>query len=216
MGTSPKYTSLFLILRTFFFFSSYVHSQTSDSCTTPLTLQPQTPLPFDTTSLHCVTVWPSQGFILRYVQGAPNVWNFLLSAPNTNAYIAIGFSPNGNMVGSSALVGWIGADAIPVLQKYYLGGQSPNLVTLESPDQGLTISNSSMFPQSNQLYIAFQLITDTTPVPRLIYSVGPAGRLPSGPAYQLTQHRDQISTLLNYATGQNYFLSGLANQIKLM
>ncbi|KAL0436656.1 UNVERIFIED_CONTAM: cytochrome and DOMON domain-containing protein [Sesamum radiatum] len=198
MGTPPKYTSLFLILMSFFFFSSYVHSQTSDSCTSPLTLQ--TPLPFDTTSLHCVTVWPSQGFILRYVQGAPNVWNFLLSAPNTNAYIAIGFSPNGNMVGSSALVGWIGADAISGFQKYYLGGQSPSLVALEPPDQGLIIRNSSIFPQSNQLYMAFQLITDTTPVPRLIYSVGPAGRLPSGPAYQLTQHRDQISTVLNYAT----------------
>ncbi|KAK4440939.1 60S ribosomal protein L5 [Sesamum alatum] len=192
-------TSLLLIFMSFFL-CSYVHSQTSDSCTSPLTLQ--SPLPFDTTSLHCVTVWSSQGFILRYVQGSPNVWNFLLSAPNTNAYIAIGFSPNGDMVGSSALVGWVGSDAMSVLQKYYLGGQSPNLVTIESPDQGLIIRNSSMFAQSNHLYLSFQLITDTTPTPRLIYSVGPAGRLPSGPTYQLTQHRDQISTVLNYATGQ--------------
>src|SRR4051794_28995323 len=60
--------------------------------------------------------------LIQYIQGAPNVWNFVLSAPNTNAYIGIGFSPNGNMVGSSAIVGWFGADGTSDMRKYFLGG----------------------------------------------------------------------------------------------
>lgn len=130
------------------------------------------------------------------------MWNFLLSAPNTNAYIAIGFSPNGNMVGSNAIVGWAGADGISDMKEYFLGGQSPNLVRLESPNQGLPIGNSTMFTQSNQIYIAFQLLTDN-PTTRLIYAVGYAGRLPSpAPNFQLSEHRDKISTRFNYASGQ--------------
>ncbi|KAK6145182.1 hypothetical protein DH2020_022002 [Rehmannia glutinosa] len=198
MKASPKYTQfMFLIL--ILFLISYVHSQASDSCNSPLTLQSS--IPFDTTSLHCVTVWPSQTYILRYVQASENVWNFLLSAPNRNAYIGIGFSPNGGMVGSSAIVGWVGSSGTSQMQKYYLGGQSPNAVRIEPNDQGLQIGNTSMFLQSNQIYIAFQLITDN-PSTRLIYAVGRVGQLPTGPTFQLSQHQDMISTVLNYATGQ--------------
>ncbi|KAL3649238.1 hypothetical protein CASFOL_005641 [Castilleja foliolosa] len=189
----------FLFLSSFF---SHIHSQTnpSDSCNSPLTLQ--TPVPFQTASLHCVPIlFGSHNFILRYAQESTNVWNFLLSAPNTNAYIGIGFSPNGNMVGSSAVVGWVGSGGTSNLQKYYLGGQSPNLVTIEPSNQGLLVDNSSMVVQSNRVHIVFQLRSDS-PSTRLIYAVGPAGRLPVGPRFQLAQHDDMISTVLNYATGQ--------------
>ncbi|PIN23122.1 putative membrane protein [Handroanthus impetiginosus] len=196
MNSPLKYTHFFLILT---FILPFVLSQPQDSCNSPLTLQ--SPIPFETTSLHCVNVWSSENFILRYVQAAPNVWNFLLSAPNTNGYIGMGFSPYGNMVGSRAIVGWVGADGTTDMKKYFLGGQSPNLVTLESTNQGLQIGNSSMVFQSNQIYMAFQLRSDN-PTARLLYSVGPTGRLPSGPNFQLTQHRTMISTMLNYATGQ--------------
>ncbi|KAG8371627.1 hypothetical protein BUALT_Bualt13G0107900 [Buddleja alternifolia] len=197
MKAPPKYTLLFLI---FNFFFSYVHSQASDSCNSPLTLP--TPLPFDTTSLQCVSVWSAQSFILRYVQGAPNVWNFVLSAPNRNAYIGMGFSPDGNMVGSRAIVGWVGADATTDMKKYFLGGRSSDLVTTEPPNQGLLqIGNTSMVVQSNQIYMAFQLISDS-PSTRLIYSVGQVGRLPSGSNFQLSEHQDMISTSLNFGTGQ--------------
>ncbi|GFP98727.1 cytochrome b561 and DOMON domain-containing protein at3g07570 [Phtheirospermum japonicum] len=189
----------FILLLSLFF--SYVHSQTpSDSCNSPLTLQ--APVPFQTNSLHCVPIlWGSHNFILRYAQAPSNVWNFLLSAPNTNAYIGIGFSPNGRMVGSSAIVGWVGSGGTSNMQKYYLGGQSPNLVTIEPPNQGLQVDNSSMVVQSNRIYMVFQL-RSASPSTRLIYAVGPTGRLPVGPGFQLAQHDDMISTVLNYATGQ--------------
>lgn len=51
------------------------------------------------------SVWSSQGFVLRYRQTDTKQWSFVLSAPNSNSYIAMGFSPDGQMVGSSAIVG---------------------------------------------------------------------------------------------------------------
>ncbi|KAL3850494.1 hypothetical protein ACJIZ3_012376 [Penstemon smallii] len=199
MTASPKHIPLFFLIFSFFFFS-HVHSQSSDSCNSPLNLP--NPPRFETSSLHCAIVWSAQSFILRYVQASPNVWNFILSAPNTNAYIAIGFSPNGNMVGSRAIVGWVGADGMADIRKYYLGGRTPDLVRLESPDQGLQVVNSSMIVRSNHIFMAFQLISDR-PSTRLIYAVGPAARsLPSPPNFQLSEHRSMISTTLNYATGQ--------------
>ncbi|KAL8516503.1 hypothetical protein ACS0TY_014954 [Phlomoides rotata] len=201
MKAPPKHTQFFLILTLFF---SYVYSQSQDSCTSPLTLQ--SPLPFDTSSLHCVSVWGSENFILRYgqEQGGANVWNFVLSAPNTNGYIGMGFSPNGNMVGSDAVVGWVGSDGASDIKKFHLGGQQPNLVTLQSTDAGLQVANSSTRLQSqpnNRIYISFQLLTGQ-PTSRLIYAVGRAAQLPVAPNFRLTQHRDMITTVLNYESGQ--------------
>ncbi|XP_041998433.1 cytochrome b561 and DOMON domain-containing protein At3g07570-like [Salvia splendens] len=193
----PSYTQFFILS----FLFSYVCSQSQDSCNFPLTLQ--NPLSFDTTSMQCVTVWSSQGFILRFVQAAPNVWNFVLSAPSTNAYVAIGFSPNGNMVGSTAVVGWVESGGTSNMKQYFLGGQQPSLVTLiQSPTQGLPFGNvSTMLVQSGRIYIAFQLLT-AQPGSRLIYAVGPVGRLPQAPDFRLTEHQDKIATSLNYASGQ--------------
>ncbi|KAL3616269.1 hypothetical protein CASFOL_039659 [Castilleja foliolosa] len=195
-----KYTIFFIFFMISLLFS-YVHSQTpSDSCNSVLTLQ--TPLPFETASLTCVAIlWGSHNFILRYAQASSNVWNYLLSAPNTNAYVGIGFSPDGNMVGSSAVVGWVGSDGTSNVQKYYLGGKSSNLVKIEPPGQGLQVNSSSVVVQSNRIYVAFQLRSDS-PSTRLIYAVGPIGRLPVGPNFQLAQHDDMISTALDYTTGQ--------------
>lgn len=88
------------------------------------------------------------------------------------------------------------------MKKYYLGGQSPNLVRVESANQGLQINGTSMALQSNRIYMAFQLTTDSpSPTTKLIYAVGPDGRLPAGTNYQLTQHQDMITTSIDYATG---------------
>ncbi|XP_051131097.1 cytochrome b561 and DOMON domain-containing protein At3g07570 [Andrographis paniculata] len=200
MQSFIKFNNTFFLIFIFFFISVYVHSQDlSNSCNSPLTLT--SPLPFATSSLHCASVWSSEKYVLRYAQESSNVWNFILSTPNPNAFVGIGFSPNGNMIGSTAIVGWANADGTTVINKYFLRGQTPSLVELQPSNQGLKIGNSSAILESNQLYLAFQLI-DTNPSTRLIYSVGPTGRIPTGPDYRLTQHRTMISTVLNYATGQ--------------
>ncbi|KAL5562269.1 hypothetical protein UlMin_032016 [Ulmus minor] len=178
-----------------------VISQSSDSCSVNLKLNG---LLFDTTSsLNCLSVWDAQGYILRYTKTASNLWSFVLSAPDTNSFVGMGFSPNGGMVGSSAIVGWISSsDGTGNLKQYYLGGTSPNRVF---PDEGnLTVvsNTSSMITQSTRLYLAFQLET-TQPLSRVIYSAGPVGFSPVAPAYRLTEHRNKIATSINYSTGQS-------------
>lgn len=138
---------------------------------------------------------------VQYSQTASNLWSFVLSAPDTNSFIAMGFSTTGGMVGSSAIVSWVSSDGAGVVKQYYLGGTSPSLVV---PDQGSlnVVSNSTaIISQSSRLYIAFQLETDQ-PQSRLLYSVGPTGVFPSAPNYVLSEHRAKVSTSINYVTGK--------------
>lgn len=139
---------------------------------------------------------------MQYEQSSSNVWSFVLSAPgDTNSYIAIGFSSNGKMVGSSAVVGW-SSNGTGVVKQYYLGGTSPRLVEPDKGNLELLPNSSSIIAQSSRLYLTFQLETNL-PLSRLIYSVGPDGIFPAAPNYILTQHRNKVSTSVNYNTGKN-------------
>ncbi|KAF3434934.1 hypothetical protein FNV43_RR22021 [Rhamnella rubrinervis] len=180
-----------------------VNSQT-ESCSSNLNLNGL--VPFDTSSLHCLPVWDAQGFILRYVQSASNIWSFVLSAPaDTNSYIAIGFSSNGRMVGSSAIVGWLSSSSngtTGIIKQYYLGGTSPPLVEPDIGNLQLVTNSSLLISLSSRLYLAFQLETNQ-PSSRLLYSVGPTGFFPASPNFVLTEHRNKVSTTINYNTGQS-------------
>ncbi|XP_071738033.1 cytochrome b561 and DOMON domain-containing protein At3g07570-like [Rutidosis leptorrhynchoides] len=185
--------------------SHIIHAQTQDSCSSNISRASLNgPISFDTSSLNCYPVWPSENFILRYSQQGPNLWNFVLSAPNTNSYTAMGFSSDGQMVGSSAIVGWVGSDGVSNMKKYYLGGQTPSQVL---PDQGSlqVLGNTSaplMSSDTSRIYMAFQLVTHQ-PSGRLIFSVGDSSNPPpSAPSYRLTQHRTETAIRLNYASGQ--------------
>lgn len=171
----------------------------SDSCDTKLNLS--APLFFDITNLNCLLVWNAQGFILRYSQSSPNIWSFILSAPNPNSYIAMGFSPNGGMVGSSAIVGWISSSgAGGGMKQYYLAGIAPNQVVPDSGNLQVLNNSTLITSQSSRLYMTFQLQTNR-PLSRLIYAIGPNGIFPSAPSFALAQHQDKASITLNYATG---------------
>lgn len=136
----------------------------------------------------------------QYSQASADVWSFVLSAPTTTTYMAMGFSSNGQMVGSSAVVGWITSAGGSSMKQYSLEGQSPSQV---KPDQGTLsiLSNSSVIAtQNSRTFMAFQLNT-SQPQSKLIYAVGPQGFVP-GPNSQLTEHQYQVSTTINYASGQ--------------
>ncbi|KAJ8559414.1 hypothetical protein K7X08_003472 [Anisodus acutangulus] len=189
----------------FLFFQIFISSQilkvnAQDSCNSILNLESK--LLFDTTSFHCLSVWDQQGYILRYMKTDTNVWSFVLSAPNTNAYIAMGFSKNGKMVGSTAIVGWVANDGTATMKKYFLGGQSPNEVLPDEGNVQLVNLTSSIIVENSRIYVAFQLNTEM-PSNRLIYSIGPAGMLPFTTDFRLSEHQDHTSTSLNYNTGQS-------------
>lgn len=138
---------------------------------------------------------------LQYAKTVDNTWSFILSAPDSSAYIGIGFSTNGQMTGASAVVGWIPTDGRGQAKQYLLGGKSPGEV---KPDQGdLNIVNGSLKIESvsSRLYMSFQL---TAELPRqiLLYAMGPAGFIPASPGFSLREHRDMTTTTINYNTGK--------------
>ncbi|VVA96834.1 unnamed protein product [Arabis nemorensis] len=181
--------------------STIVNAQeATDSCNSTL---PLNDLAFDSSLLQCVEGWKLQNYILRYVKTVENTWEFILSAPDSGAYIAIGFSINGRMVDSSAIVGWINSGKGDVKQ-YLLAGKSPDKVILDQED--IKIVNGSLKIQSvsSRLYMSFQL-TAELPRERLLYAMGPAGFFPSSPEFRLMVHQFVTTSTIKYITGPATF-----------
>ncbi|KAH7838665.1 hypothetical protein Vadar_029627 [Vaccinium darrowii] len=198
MKASSMFIALFLISS---LFSQLANSQTN-SCSNNLTAV-NAQFPFDISSLTCNAVWSAQNYILRYKQASSDVWSFVLSAPNTNGYIAMGFSPDGNMVLSSAVVAWVGSGG--GIRQYYLKEQVANQVFADQGNLTLVTNTASVFLVDSTIYMSYQLSTNS-PGTRVIYSVGPSSFFPSAPNYWLTQHTNQVSTTMNYVTGQTQTL----------
>ncbi|XP_042455230.1 cytochrome b561 and DOMON domain-containing protein At3g07570-like isoform X2 [Zingiber officinale] len=187
--SSSMISTIFLLLLSF---TCSVISQ-SDSCSTLLSVSNL--IPFNTSSLTCVAAWNSEGFILRYAKAGPRLWSFVLSAPDSGTYVAIGFTPNGRMVGSSAVVGWVpGGGGAVVAKQYSLGGYSSSQCPPDQGDLPLVQRSSVLVSKHSRVYLAFQLGT-VQPQQNLIYAVGPAGTLPSAGGY-LSAHRNMASDTL--------------------
>ncbi|KFK38219.1 hypothetical protein AALP_AA3G084300 [Arabis alpina] len=172
----------------------------TDSCTSTL---PLNGLAFDSSLLQCVEGWKLQNYILRYAKTAENTWDFILSAPDSSAYIAIGFSTTGRMVGSSAIVGWTNSGKGDVKQ-YLLTGKSPGLVILDQEDIKIVNGSTKIESVSSRLYMSFQL-TAELPRERLLYAMGPSGFFPASPEFALMVHQFVTSTTIKYIPGPATF-----------
>ncbi|KAF3789952.1 Cytochrome b561 and DOMON domain-containing protein [Nymphaea thermarum] len=169
-----------------------VNSQ-KDGCSSNLSLSSS--LSFNTTSLSCQSVWSSEDFILRYQETKPGLWSFVLSAPDSNSWVAIGFSSSGRMPGTSAVVGWPTGSGAGMIKQYSLSGYSQSAV---QPDQGdLDLVSPVFVSESSRVYLAFQLKA-ATPLSSLVYAVGPKGDIPDVFG-MLDQHRSYVSTTLDFS-----------------
>ncbi|XP_071723298.1 cytochrome b561 and DOMON domain-containing protein At3g07570-like [Rutidosis leptorrhynchoides] len=185
-----------------------------DSCTSSILQNLNAQIFFDTSTLICSNVWSSEGFILRTSQAGPSLWSFVLSAPNTNSYVAIGFSPNGGMVGSTAVVGWVANDGSATMKKYFLGGKTPSQVVVDQGNLQIMNSTSSIISLSSRIYLAFQLVINQ-PSQQLVFAVGSNNnQAPAPPSFRLTVHRNQISVAFNYASGQGSQVSTSYSSLK--
>ncbi|KAG6482909.1 cytochrome b561 and DOMON domain-containing protein At3g07570-like [Zingiber officinale] len=187
-------SSFFIIILLLSSFTFSANSQ-SDSCAAQLTVGDL--IPFSTSSLACVPAWTSERFFLRYAKTGPSLWSFVLSAPDGGAYVAIGFSPDGRMVGSSAVVGWMAGDGgAGMAVQYFLGGYSPDQCPPEQGNLTLVRGSPVVVSRSSRLYLAFQL-NASRPEGVLVYAVGPENALPSAADGYLATHRSMASGSLN-------------------
>ncbi|XP_022734044.1 cytochrome b561 and DOMON domain-containing protein At3g61750-like [Durio zibethinus] len=107
-----------------------------------------------TSKMVCSPIWNT--FILRYYQRGDNVMTIILSAVYTTGWVGIGFSSNGMMVGSSAMVGWFDRKGHARVKQYYLQGDDESQVI---PDKGeLPLNNIPpvVVLHGAMIYLAFQ------------------------------------------------------------
>ncbi|XP_077249619.1 cytochrome b561/ferric reductase transmembrane with DOMON related domain-containing protein [Tasmannia lanceolata] len=160
-------------------------------------------------TLICKSVW--NNFILRYSQSQDNMLSVVLSAAYTTGWVGIGFSKDGMMVGSSAMVGWINRVGKARIKQYYLRGQTPSEVIVNGGELQTTNISPVVVLYGATLYLAFQL---KFPAPLtqqpLIFAFGTATPSHS----HLTKHEDETTVQFDFSAGTSSASSSYPYQLK--
>ncbi|KAH9603430.1 hypothetical protein KSS87_012635, partial [Heliosperma pusillum] len=137
----------------------------------------------------------------QYAKAGIGLWSFLLSAYNPSSWIAIAFSTKNEMVGSSAMVGWMYLNGTGKVLQYDLQGKDSNSVLPDKGNLTVIVNSSALFMQSNRMYMAFQLSTPQ-PLTNLLYALGPPSTLPiDNNGLKLSLHRRLSHTQVSPFTG---------------
>ncbi|KAH7438465.1 hypothetical protein KP509_04G015900 [Ceratopteris richardii] len=132
--------------------------------------------------------------------------SFILSVNFASNWFAMGFSPTGAMIGSSALVGYIspeGGDG--VVKQYYLAGKTSDQVFVHQGNLSI-VPNTEVVTLHNQtMYMAFQVDMETvlTKSKKVIYAYGYSGIYPNSSGYIEGPHRATFETSLDFSTGSS-------------
>ncbi|KAB2595848.1 hypothetical protein D8674_031298 [Pyrus ussuriensis x Pyrus communis] len=102
--------------------------------------------------LVCRPIWNT-----FYSQTEDHVVNIILSAVYTTGWVGMGFSRNGMMVGSSAIVGWINKKGQVRIKQYYLQGSKVSQVIPDKGELPLTGIPASVVLHGPRIYLAFQM-----------------------------------------------------------
>ncbi|KAF3526273.1 hypothetical protein F2Q69_00049697 [Brassica cretica] len=148
-------------------------------------------------SMPCTPLWNT--FVLRYSENRENVMTIILSALYTTGWVGVGFSRDGRMVGSSAMVGWITKKGHAKIKQYYLQGTERDQVV---PDQG-ELQLQKVPPvvalHGAMIYLAFQ-VKFTVKVPRRAVILAFSSAYPSKLG-RLSKHDDKTTVIVDLSKG---------------
>ncbi|KAM2483469.1 hypothetical protein ACFX1W_041096 [Malus domestica] len=146
--------------------------------------------------LVCRPIWNT--FVLRYSQTEDHVVNIILSAVYTTGWVGMGFSRNGMMVGSSAIVGWINKKGQVRIKQYYLQGSKVSQVIPDKGELPLTGIPASVVLHGPRIYLAFQVKFKTHLARQpIILAIGSG----SPKHNHLTIHNDKTTVLFDFSSG---------------
>lgn len=135
---------------------------------------------------------------MQYTQNEENVMNIIVSALYTTGWVGIGFSRDGMMVGSSAMVGWVNKKGHARIHQYYLQGRKQSEVIQDKGELPLTNVPSSVVLHGATIYLAFQLKFSATVSQQPIL-------LAFGNAYprhhHLSTHSDKTAVVFDFSAG---------------
>ncbi|XP_034677414.1 cytochrome b561 and DOMON domain-containing protein At3g61750-like [Vitis riparia] len=166
----------------------------------------------------CSQPWGSVSF--KYFQDSDNVTTIVLSKDKFLGWIGIGFSKDGGMVGSSAVVGWTGGvknidndkdEVEPGIAKFLLEGKNVESVTSFKGEFNFTDTPPFVILNNNSFYMGFQAKFDA-PLGQqyMILAIGsdqptltPHSKEPSDRLVRLTKHTDQAVMQVDFSSGHN-------------
>lgn len=146
--------------------------------------------------LICMTVWNT--FVLRHYQSEDGTLTIMLSAVYTTGWVGIGFSKDGLMVGSSAMVGWFNKKGQPKIMQYYLQGTVASKVKPGKGELPLTGVPAAVGLHSSRIYVAFQLKL-SKPLARQPVILAFGIKYPKH--HRLTHHVNKTSIYVDFVAG---------------
>ncbi|KAK1376626.1 Cytochrome b561 and DOMON domain-containing protein [Heracleum sosnowskyi] len=158
------------------------------------------PLPYSNMpNMICKPVWNT--FLLRYSRAKDDTMTIVLSATYTSGWVGIGFSKDGMMLNSSAMVGWISENGFSRIKQYFLAGFTPSEI---KPDKGeLPLTNVPPFVTVNgaTIYLAFQLnFATSSSLSRQAILLAFGSRYPLH--HRLTLHNDKTVIYMDFSAGK--------------
>ncbi|XP_031392992.1 cytochrome b561 and DOMON domain-containing protein At3g61750 [Punica granatum] len=158
----------------------------------------------------CMSVW--NNFILRYYQSKDDLLTIVLSAEYTTGWVGIGFSRDGFMVGSSAMVGWFNKKGQAKVMQYYLQGTVPSQVMPGKGELPLSGVPAALALHGASIYLAFQLKL-TKPLLRQPIILAFGFTYPKH--HRLTHHDDKTTIIINFNAGSMSFAAkGMSSRKK--
>lgn len=164
-------------------------------------------LSFSTSPLSCNVVWSQFNFILRhYYDNSMQRLSIVLSANFASNWFAMGFSPTGNMIGSSALVGYMspqGGDG--VFNQYYLAGKASDEIFARQGNLTVVPKSEVVTLQNQTIYMAFQLDVSylSASSSKLIYAYAVPKITPNSSGYIEGIHQKTAQMSIDFTTGSS-------------
>jgi hypothetical protein len=117
----------------------------------------------------------------------------------STGWVGMGFSRDGLMIGSSAMVGWMGKKGLPHIRQFSLRAKSGSKAAVV--DRGFLVSNDhdhTVVVQQAKIYVAFQLkFSYRLSHQHIILAFGSGVPVKN----KLTKHQDKTSFTFDFTTG---------------
>lgn len=115
----------------------------------------------------------------------------------------MGFSKDGMMVGSSAMVGWIGKTGRPHIKQFFLKGRTSSQVDVSEGNLLMSTSSEPMvIVDEAKIYLAFKLkFPDKVTKQQILFAFGTDIPVDN----KLKKHVDKTSMEFDFSTGFIFF-----------
>lgn len=138
----------------------------------------------------------------QYSRTEDHVLTIVLSTVYTLGWVGIGFSKDGMMTGSSAMVGWFGKTGKPHIKQFYLRGRSSSEVVVNEGKLSSTNVSPVVALYKANIYMAFQLnFSAPVTMQNLLFAVGTSIPVNN----RLKEHNDKTSISFDFSAGLFYF-----------